>query len=145
MDISSGFFTDMLLTLIGYAAVGAFTWTIYPIAAPLLKRFARKNAAHKAPSKPVAPEPTPAPAMTQESSAQFVRLQTMRSEVPAVDVIDDRAVRTRTVLPKSERRDRVDIIRIAREMLKAGADSERIKQVLPVSEAELALLTMQNN
>lgn len=43
--------------------------------------------------------------------------------------------------PDNSRRDRVSIVRTARMMLKAGASSEKIKRVLPISEAELAFLS----
>ncbi|MEA1981484.1 MAG: hypothetical protein U9N54_10990 [candidate division Zixibacteria bacterium] len=42
------------------------------------------------------------------------------------------------------RRDRPQIIRIAREMIKAGANEEKIMSLLPISEAELAILNMTN-
>jgi hypothetical protein len=43
------------------------------------------------------------------------------------------------------RRDRADIIRIAKEMMKAGATAEKIKGVIPISEAELSLLSIGKN
>ena len=45
----------------------------------------------------------------------------------------------------SRRENRPEIINIARTMLKAGANFESIKKVLPVSEAELNLIKMNNN
>ncbi|RKX22782.1 MAG: hypothetical protein DRP35_01090 [Candidatus Zixiibacteriota bacterium] len=42
------------------------------------------------------------------------------------------------------RRDRSQIIRIAREMIKAGANEKKIMSLLPISEAELAILNMTN-
>lgn len=44
----------------------------------------------------------------------------------------------------SQRYDHLEIIRIARSMLKAGATPEKIKKVLPVSESELVLLKANN-
>ncbi|NOY88188.1 MAG: hypothetical protein GXO93_02205 [FCB group bacterium] len=44
----------------------------------------------------------------------------------------------------SPRYDHLEIIRIARSMLKAGATPEKIKKVLPVSESELVLLKANN-
>ena len=45
----------------------------------------------------------------------------------------------------SSRRDRSEIIRVARQMIKAGASQEIIKSVLPVSDEELALLAYGKN
>ena len=138
MDISSGFNVDLLLSLIGYLATGALVWTIYPIVAPRLRRR---------PTTFAQPEVQPSPPLTQKQPAvapQFMRLQNPTPETQTFAVEDDKPTERSSVMRPSERRDRVDIIRIAREMLKAGADNRRIQQVLPVSEAELALLTMQN-
>ncbi|MDH3891271.1 MAG: hypothetical protein OEV49_09325 [candidate division Zixibacteria bacterium] len=138
MDISSGFYLDLLLNLIGYLAAGALVWTVYPIVAPLLGR--RPTASPQPEAQPSRPLPVQQPAV----APQFMRLQqpTPSAETFAVD--DDKPIERPSMLRPPQRRDRVDIIRIAREMLKAGADNRRIQQVLPVSEAELALLTMQN-
>jgi hypothetical protein len=138
MDISSGFYSDLLLNLIGYIAAGALVWTVYPIVAPRLKRRQ---------ALVVRPEPQPNQPRSVEQPAaapQFMRLQSSPPDVKTFAVEADQPSAKSSVLRSSERRDRVDIIRIAREMLKAGADNERIQQVLPVSEAELSLLTMQN-
>ncbi|MHA1795922.1 MAG: hypothetical protein ACTSUK_07410 [Promethearchaeota archaeon] len=48
------------------------------------------------------------------------------------------------VKANSIRRDRPQIIRIARDMIKAGASEENIMRVLPISEAELSILSMTN-
>ena len=130
---------DLLLNLIGYLAAGALVWTVYPIVKPWLKR------------RPVAflrPEVQPSqPLLVKQpvSAPQFMRLQNSTGEVQPVVAGDNKPTKKSSVLRSSERQDRVNIIRIAREMLKAGADNKRIQQVLPVSEAELALLlSMQN-
>ena len=134
MDISSDFFVDMFLNLVGYLAAGALGVVVYPTLAQWLKRhFAA-----------VAPLPVKSARAneTASSAAQFLRLGSPSIETrPARGATVAEAPRTTA----SDQRDRVDIIRIAREMLKAGADNKRIQQVLPVSEAELALLNFQNN
>ena len=138
MDISSGFFMDLLLNLIGYLTAGALVWTIYPIVKPWLERH------------PVAflqPEVQPKqPRLVKQpaSEPQFMHLKNSTEKARPVMASDNKPTKKSLVLRSSERQDRVNIIKIAREMLKAGADNKRIQQVLPVSEAELALLTMQN-
>jgi hypothetical protein len=42
--------------------------------------------------------------------------------------------------PGNGQRDRLDVVRMARKMLLAGASHDRIKSVLPISDGELALL-----
>jgi len=44
----------------------------------------------------------------------------------------------------TKRRDRADIMRLAREMIKAGAPHDNIKRTLPISDGELALLAQAN-
>ncbi len=136
MDISSDFFVDMFLNLAGYLAAGALGVVVYPTLARWLKRHFAV----------IAPLPVKsAQAETKEtvsSAAQFLRLGSPSTETrSAPGAVAAEAPRTTA----ADRRDRVDIIRVAREMLKAGADNKRIQQVLPVSEAELALLNFQNN
>ncbi len=53
-------------------------------------------------------------------------------------------VNTETAKNNTTRRDRSQIIRIARDMIKAGATEKNIMSVLPISEAELAILNMTN-
>ncbi len=45
----------------------------------------------------------------------------------------------------SRRQNRLEIINLAKTMLKTGATKDNIKKVLPVSEAELNLINMNNN
>lgn len=52
--------------------------------------------------------------------------------------------KTESAPTTSSRRDRVEIIRLAREMVKAGAPHENIKRTLPISDGELALLAQAN-
>ena len=136
MDISSDFFVDMFLNLVGYLAAGALGVVVYPT----LARWLKRHFAVIAPL-PVKLAQTRANE-TASSAAQFLRLGSPSIETrPAPGAATSSVPRTTA----SDQRDRVDIIRIAREMLKAGADNKRIQQVLPVSEAELALLNFQNN
>ena len=68
-------------------------------------------------------------------NANFISFGTSRN---ANNVVSE-AVKNNTA-----RRDRSQIIRIAREMIKAGANEEKIMSVLPISEAELAILNITN-
>ncbi len=138
MDISSGYYVDLLLNLIGYLAAGALVWTVYPIVAPRLRRRSITLV------RPEVPPNRPVSVEQPAAAPQFMRLQDPTPTAQTFTADDEKPTEISSVMRPSERRDRVDIIRIAREMLKAGADNKRIQQVLPVSEAELALMTMQN-
>mgnify|MGYP006388485401 CR=1 FL=1 len=71
-----------------------------------------------------------------------------RAPAPQVQFIDLRA-QSGAGLPRTTpasaagrdgRRDRVEIIRLARQMLSAGTPADRVRRTLPISEAELTLL-----
>jgi hypothetical protein len=47
--------------------------------------------------------------------------------------------------PTDARRNRAEVIGLARKMIDAGATSDRVKSVLPISDAELALLSCDRN
>lgn len=47
--------------------------------------------------------------------------------------------------PVTSRRNRIEVMGLARKMINAGASAEKISAVLPISEAELALLSSQKN
>lgn len=129
---------DLFLNMIGYLAAGALVWAVYPMVASRMKRHTA------APTRPEIQPSPPLPVQQPAVAPQFMRLHEATPQAETFTVADEKPVERSSVLRPSERRDRVDIIRIAREMLRAGADNRRIQQVLPVSEAELALLTMQN-
>jgi hypothetical protein len=42
------------------------------------------------------------------------------------------------------RRNRGEVIRLARQMLNSGTSGEKVKQLLPISEGELSVLIMDN-
>jgi hypothetical protein len=70
---------------------------------------------------------------------------TRRIEFVKLDHSQDSSGSPRAVSSEIHRRNRVEIIRLARQMVEAGAPAERVKAVLPISDAELALLTSHTN
>jgi hypothetical protein len=134
MDVSSDFYVDMFLTLIGYLAAVGLGAVIYS-----LRTRRRRQTAPAAQLQTDGNHESPHPAPV--SGPQFLRLGSAGPSVRRSEAATDNAETSKG----AAYRDRVDIIRIAREMLKAGADHKRIQQVLPVSEAELALLNLRNN
>ncbi len=132
MDISTLMMTDIALNVVGYLAAGALAVLIY-------SAFKRD----KAPAEQPQPEQAAvAPEVTRQGDrrkVEFIRFGEMaESDAPDVASIlpDDTGIKSR--------RDRSDIIRVARTMLRAGAPADKIRRVLPISEAELSLLSLTN-
>lgn len=139
MDISPQFLTDFLLNFIGYLAAGALAVVVYLF-------VSRKKAAAPTTSTPVGKDHSEndhnaASAHQQRRKIEFVSFAEEPVSSPVADDVQD---------PQSgddilRRRDRSDVIRVARAMLNAGASTEKIRNLLPVSEAELSLLSMSGD
>ena len=139
MDISQQFLIDMALNVGGYVLAGALGILIFSM-------FKRR----KEVPVPVKSEPTPeisaasidAEAVVGEKRrVEFVRLgQQNTAARPAINKTD-----TNDSAVAGDRRNRTETIRIARTMLKAGASAEKIKRVIPISDAELSLLSMSKS
>jgi hypothetical protein len=85
-----------------------------------------------------APEPSPNDA---RSNYEFVDLrQTSTAEDSETSITEESETK-----PAKGYRDRPEIVRLARKMVKAGTSREMIKRTLPISDVELALLQTGNN
>jgi hypothetical protein len=129
MEISSGFIMDLVLETIGYLAVGAFSIVVYSM-------FNRRRITTDTEAEGRELIET---ATAPERRIQFVKFGQKAGRLAGMR---DSSRREPDSLG-ANRRSRAEIIRIAREMMKAGATSDKIKKVLPVSEAELALMNLQ--
>lgn len=130
MEISQDFLIDLALNIGGYVLAGALSVLLYSIF------MRKKNAPAPVPTTSVPPAETISADIeppVQTRRIEFIRLGDKAEDEPKV---------SRETSTGTARRDRAEIIRIARNMLKAGAPIDRIKRVLPVSESELALLDM---
>ncbi len=139
MDISQEFIIDMALNVGGYLIAGAISVLIYSLFAGR-----RKNVAVAQSSEPIAAEQqaiASTVAETEKRRVEFIKLGHENATGSAPEGKSESMRETTS----SDRRDRAEIIRIARGMLKAGATNERIKRVLPISEAELSLLSMSRS
>ncbi|MEA3296436.1 MAG: hypothetical protein U9R56_01055 [candidate division Zixibacteria bacterium] len=136
MDFSSDFAVNMILNIIGYVAAGALSLVIFSMF--------RKPRADFSPGTPDDggrngfSDQILATA-GRESELQFVRLGQTRSRV---GISSERIGEHTGSTADTPRNHRADIIKIARRMIKAGATNEKIKKVLPISEAELSLLSL---
>ncbi|MBU0983199.1 MAG: hypothetical protein KKA42_04975 [candidate division Zixibacteria bacterium] len=145
MDVLQNHAIDIGINILGYLLAAGFGMVIYS-----MFRRRRPEAAAVAPTAAVTistalPEaaetpstPTSGPRKV-DRNIEFLDLRGCDSPQVAEDV-----ARATAKPAASGRRDRAEIIRIAREMLKAGAPSEAIKRTLPVSDGELALLQSGN-
>lgn len=139
MELSPQFVTDFLLNLTGYLIAGALAVIVYFL-------FSRKRTA----AAPVESEPErdhfgrmnrPESHSNSKRKAEFIRLGKPRSLSTETASHQE----TEGARGAFKRGDRPDIIRIARRMLNEGASHEKIKKVLPISEAELALMALRKD
>ena len=121
MEFSSQLTWDVALEMVGFLAAFGLGLTVHS----LLGRRREPTV-----EGPAAGTSTPA-ATTPPRRMQFIRFGE-----EAVESSPGRAPSA----PAGHRSDRTEIVRVAREMIKAGASRQRIQRVLPVSDTELTLL-----
>jgi len=125
MDTSMNILWDTIQNSIGYLAAGVLSVILY---AMVRKRLAdetqTKTTDHELPK-------TEAPIKAKKES-EGPRFVTFKSASNQKDRTAD------------YRRDRIQVIGQAREMILAGESSESIRRLLPISEAELALLSYES-
>ncbi len=135
--MTSDFAIDMAVNVVGYLIAGTIGVMIYRL-------FRRDKGTAGQNTASVALEPTLAAAQPRAhqvtpSRVQFVRFgerkEASREAEPVMTVTEGGV----------SRRNRSEIIRVARSMIKAGATYESIRKVLPISEAELSLLSSNNS
>ncbi len=120
---------DLGLNVVGYLAAGVLSLVIYSIFRRDRQPATPKAepAAAVAKSQATVATETPAPtAPSRGGKVQFVGFGE-RTEKPAAGT-------------DPMRRNRADVLRIAREMIRTGSSSAEIKAALPISDTELAVL-----
>lgn len=127
MDLSQEFLIDYGINFLGFMLGGVLTTLVYAWLRPRregVTRIEMSEAPHGRAQVSTAPAAYGGPA--------FIPLGTSPAMVR-------RTAETTTV---NRTGDRGEVFRLARTMLAAGASPERIRQVLPISEAELSLISM---
>jgi hypothetical protein len=120
---------DISLNTLGYLIAGLLGMVIYSIANN--RRSAGATASQV---------PKPSPSRAKASAAADVEFLNLR-QLQNSSSRDSKAAKSATAPSNtSSRRDRTEVIRIAREMVKAGTSTEMIKRTLPISDGELALI-----
>lgn len=129
MDVFNDRIIDIGLNALGYLVAGGLGMLLYSVLPRRSRRPATEAATPAALSVPAA-ESDP------KNTFEFVELRPSPVEGQGESKVDS------IVGSKggTARRDRREIIRLAREMLKAGTADEMVKRTLPISDGELALL-----
>lgn len=139
MELSPQFITDFLTNLAGYLIAGLLGILLFSIMKrkrnPELADISKTGLAN---TKPIMGSKKQS---NENHKLEFIQLGEQKNKYP--EIIND--IKSDTAGVTKERRNRSDIIRIAKQMLMSGASHEKIMMVLPVSEAELTLLgTIKN-
>jgi hypothetical protein len=136
MEVSYDQLIDTGINALGYLIASGLAVLVYSL-------FQRKRAPQARSLTVATPAPDLSPATSRATRrAEFVDLK--RSDTTAANGDLAGAV-SRLSSGGVGRRDRAEIIRIAREMLEARTPQETIKRTLPISDGELALLQSNNN
>ncbi len=143
MDVMYDQLIDIGLNTLGYLVAASLGILVY---SSILKRKPSRatleSVAPAAQAPSVAPIPAEKPAAVDRPGLEFVNFRAPGSSGTTTAVPNTAAVAGAT---GATRRDRVEIIRLAREMIKAQTPQETIRRSLPISEGELALLQSSNN
>jgi hypothetical protein len=120
MGISHHQLIDIALNIAGALAGGA----LWLVVLSVLRHRRQPSTA-----RPAAPVPASRPSADRPAEGrrkvEFVSLREAE-EAPAAG---------------SYQRNRAEVIRLAREMLKSGSSAQRVQELLPISDGELAMLT----
>ncbi|MEW5993424.1 MAG: hypothetical protein AB1744_03415 [Candidatus Zixiibacteriota bacterium] len=136
MEVSNAMWIDLVLNLIGFLAAAAALLVLQSMWRD--RRRARTEAV--TPQSVSGAEAVNAGRSGDRRRLEFIRLG--ETAPPAGQ--SEMSTKDPTSTPRltaAQRRDRLEIIKLARRMLDAGATTDRVKAVLPLSDGELALLS----
>ncbi|KAA3637814.1 MAG: hypothetical protein DWP97_00105 [Calditrichaeota bacterium] len=136
MDFSQEFLMDMAINGAGFLTAALIGMVFYAL-------FSKKKApiqqeviegAHTKLSE--AKQTIPPVQKQNVSNVKFIQLGSSDHEIEQVSHAKKESV--------PQKISRKEVIQLARKMLDAGSTTENIKRILPVSDAELALLSLNN-
>jgi len=133
MNIPQDVLVDVGLTVAGYVASGLIAIVFYSM-------ITRRSRTQTSNTRTIVNEPSldaARSAAVSPDSFQFVRFDEVRSHAGTTARRPDSRA--------DQRRNLAETIATARRMLQSGTPAEQIKRVLPVSDAELALLQYEFN
>lgn len=130
MDVPYEQLIDIGLNVLGYLIAATLGMIVYSL-------FQRRRPATATPTAAVAAVPSPEPREAEgDRKLNFVDFRRSDSSEPNGDL----AGAVSRTSNGAVRRDRAEIIRLAKEMIQARTPQETIKRTLPISDGELALL-----
>ncbi|PWB68696.1 hypothetical protein C3F09_11135 [candidate division GN15 bacterium] len=127
MGISQEILSEAALNVVGYLLAGALLTLLYS---------SLTNRGHKKVATQPAAQTAEKPATTGLRKVEFVDLR-------AVPAVESRPSNRTSIDTQSRQRNRAEVMRLAREMLASGTPRENVRNLLPISEGEIALLEKQ--
>ena len=141
MDFSPEFLIDWSLNVAGYVVAGLLSVAIFS-SFNRNKKTAHQTITDKTEETNLSTKPVSLPKnYNTNSKLEFIKLGETASDFSQ----DSTSKNNTNNLTGVIRRNRSEVLRVAREMLNAGASPEKIKSELPVSETELSLLSLNKN
>ena len=136
MDFSQEFLLDMAINGAGFLTAALIGMVFYALfsnkKAPQQQEVVQENNSKLSKST----QTIPTVQRQNVSNVKFIQLGSTGSEGEHVTHVKKEAAPARA--------SRKEVIQLARKMLDAGSTTENIKRILPVSDAELALLSLNN-
>ena len=132
MELSTEMWIDVALNATGYLAAGALATVMYSL---FRRRPARST--HAADGHQSA---------EQRESQRHNGLSSAANNMEYVEfgnAAEGRTERSITGEPATRRRNRGEVIRLARQMIEVDTPEEKIRDLLPITEAELSLLSLK--
>ena len=132
MEFSQNTIIDLALNVGGFLAAGALWTVLYALFTRPSSRG--RSAQNDVPAEASAASAAIGDAVRQKRSPQFIDLTTgsRASELGK-----------NASAPDQYRRNRSEVIRLARAMLKDGRSQQQVRDLLPITDGELALLAVE--
>jgi hypothetical protein len=141
MEVTNEQLINTALNIVGYMAAGVFWIMLYKTFSRAKQKTATNTVANE---KNVSEKTTKTPGATDRSDKlkstnqklEFIKLGGTASKKPEITAVDTAP----KSVPAAKNRNRAEVIRLAREMLSSQTPVDKIKQTLPISEGELAMI-----
>lgn len=142
MDISQIYSNEMLINFGTYVMAGILGAIFYALVIKG-KKIKAAPASSNTEQNNLKTNRVTIPAVSRTNTKiEFIKLGENKNRLPE-QVQKNRSYDRKSV--GSRRENHMEIIKLAKAMMKTGTSFENIKKVLPVSESELTLLEMNNN
>jgi len=132
MELSTEMWIDVALNATGYLAAGALATVMYSLFRRHPARSTHPADGHQSVEQPESQQPDGLSSVAD--NMQYVEFGSTEGSP---------ASRSITSEPATRRRNRGEVIRLARQMVEVGTPEEKIRDLLPISEAELSLLSLK--